>query len=568
MAKAEKTVLELVSAIERRELVLPEMQREYVWTGPQVRDLLDSLYRGYPSGVILTWQTNDAVELSDFAVATDGPKSGNPMLLLDGQQRLTSLSAVIRGIPIEVKKKNKPIEILFNLEHPDTLSFSSEVKETLNDDELVDLEAPDASASDNELMKRISERAFVISNRKLTKLQNWVSVTEIFSSEGDGELLKKAGITSFEDSRYSKYSKRIQQVRNIKNYTYRLDILEASLSYDEVTEIFVRVNSKGATLRGSDLALAQITAKWKGSLAIFRGYQEHSEKLGFDFSTGLIVKSLVSFATSQSEFKIVHSLDAETLQSAWKETTIALDFAFNYIKTNVGISHSSLLSSPFIVITTAFWASKRNYRISDSESRAMRKWLLLANAKGRYSRGSSETFLNQDLATLRDGFGPDQLLSNLAQQVGSLEFSSTELIGKTARSGIFKTMFIAFKSDSATDWWTGLQISPTHAGKRNQIQHHHIFPKKFIADSLEGVPARQVDDLANLAFISANTNIRISDKNPEVYLASIVEKNPTALALQQVPRDSSVWEAQSFSRFLEERRALIVQRLNNFVESA
>jgi len=567
MAKAEKTVLELVSAIERRELVLPEMQREYVWTGPQVRDLLDSLYRGYPSGVILCWQTSESVELSDFAIATDGPESGSPMLLLDGQQRLTSLSAVIRGVPVHVKKKNKPIEILFNLEHPDTLSFASEVKETVNDEEIVDLEAPDASATDDELMRRISERAFVISNSKLAKLPNWISVTEIFSSEGDGEILKRAGIKSFEDPKYSKYSKRIQQVRNIKNYTYRLDILESSLSYDEVTEIFVRVNSKGATLRGSDLALAQITAKWKGSLAIFRDFQEHSEKQGFDFPTGLIVKSLVSFATSQSEFKVVHSISAELLQSTWKETTHALDFAFNFIKTNVGLNHSSLLSSPFIIITTAYWASKRNYRISDSESKAMRKWLLLANAKGRYSRGSSETFLNQDLASLRDSFGPEQLLGNLAQQVGSLEFTTTELVGKTSRSGIFKTMFIAFKSDSATDWWTGLQISPTHAGKRNQIQHHHIFPKNFVAENIENATSRQVDDIANLAFISANTNIKISDKNPAVYLTQVMDKNPDALRLQQVPTDTSLWRAERFNEFLEERRKQIALRLNNFVES-
>jgi uncharacterized protein with ParB-like and HNH nuclease domain len=92
MAKAEKTVPELVNAIERGELLLPELQREYVWKGPRVRDLLDSLYRDYPSGVILTWQTAEEVDLADFAVETEASKTKNPLLLLDGQQRLTSLS--------------------------------------------------------------------------------------------------------------------------------------------------------------------------------------------------------------------------------------------------------------------------------------------------------------------------------------------------------------------------------------------------------------------------------------------------------------------------------------------
>lgn len=567
MAKAEKTVLELVSSIERGELVLPEMQREYVWTGPQVRDLLDSLYRGYPSGVILAWQTSSEVELSDFAIKTDQKSLDNPMLLLDGQQRLTSLSAVIRGVPVTVKRKNKPIDILFNLEHPDTLSYASEVKELVDEDEQIELESPDLVSPDAELMKRVSERAFVLSHKKLARLPNWVSVTEIFKTDGDGDILKKAGITNLDDPKFEKYSQRIQQVRNIKNYTYRLDILEKTLSYDEVTEIFVRVNSKGATLRGSDLALAQITAKWKGSLAIIKEAQEKCFHEGFEFSTGFLVKALISFATAQSEFQIVSSLRLESLQEAWKKTLEGLDYAFDFIKKNVGINHHSLLSSPFIVITTAYWASLRSFKIPENEIATMRKWLLLANAKGRYSRGSSETFLNQDLASLRDGNGPNQLLENLEQQVGNLFFTEVELRGKTARSGIFKTMFVAFKHDSAKDWWTGLQISPMAAGKKNQIQHHHIFPKKFMADKIPSGSINFLDDLSNLSFIGANTNNRISDSDPAKYLVPIAEKNPAALRLQQVPTDKHLWQASSFNEFLDERRKLLVNRLNAFIES-
>lgn len=99
MAKREAKVSELVSMIERKELRLPEMQRQYVWRSTRVRDLLDSLYRGYPSGAILLWETDDEVPERNFAVSqTDNQyKTGSTLLLLDGQQRLTSLSAVIRG---------------------------------------------------------------------------------------------------------------------------------------------------------------------------------------------------------------------------------------------------------------------------------------------------------------------------------------------------------------------------------------------------------------------------------------------------------------------------------------
>jgi uncharacterized protein with ParB-like and HNH nuclease domain len=97
MAKAEATVEELVGMIERGELRLPEMQRQYVWRSTRVRDLFDSLYRGYPSGAILVWETDEPVPLREFALAQQTSGFTSTRLLLDGQQRLTSLSAAIRG---------------------------------------------------------------------------------------------------------------------------------------------------------------------------------------------------------------------------------------------------------------------------------------------------------------------------------------------------------------------------------------------------------------------------------------------------------------------------------------
>ena len=91
MAKSEQKVRDLVAKIRNGELMLPEMQRGYVWKSTDVRNLFDSLYRGYPSGVILAWETDEPVETRDFAVeSTTAPT--RPLLLLDGQQRLTSLA--------------------------------------------------------------------------------------------------------------------------------------------------------------------------------------------------------------------------------------------------------------------------------------------------------------------------------------------------------------------------------------------------------------------------------------------------------------------------------------------
>ena len=122
MAKAEASVEELVGMIERGELCLPEMQRRYVWRSTRVRDLLDSLYRGYPSGAILLWETDEAVPLQDFAIGQQKSPYQSRRLLLDGRQRLTSLSAVIRGEQVSVRGRQRPIELLFNLDHPEQLA--------------------------------------------------------------------------------------------------------------------------------------------------------------------------------------------------------------------------------------------------------------------------------------------------------------------------------------------------------------------------------------------------------------------------------------------------------------
>src|SRR6187551_3428610 len=146
MAKAEASVEELVGMIERGELRLPEMQRRYVWRSTRVRDLLDSLYRGYPSGAILLWETDEKVPLQEFAVTQQGNPYQSTRLLLDGQQRLTSLSAVFRGDPVTVRGRRRPIELLFNLEHPMESAVVTEVNEEGNDEneddeELIDDEA-------------------------------------------------------------------------------------------------------------------------------------------------------------------------------------------------------------------------------------------------------------------------------------------------------------------------------------------------------------------------------------------------------------------------------------------
>lgn len=568
MPKAEASVEELVGMIERGELRLPEMQRRYVWRSTRVRDLMDSLYRGYPSGAILLWETDEPVPLQEFAVSQQSNPYQSTRLLLDGQQRLTSLSAVIRGEPVSVRGRRRPIELLFNLEHPDVLAMVTEVEEDGidedDDEDDEDLNTDEADSSEDDLQKRFNNMTFVVGTRKLEQNPRWVKVTDVFKSDSDRTFLRRAGITELDDPRAEKYSQRLAKLRGIRKYVYRMDILERSLSYDEVTEIFVRVNSLGAKLRSSDLALAQITAKWRGALKTFQGFQEACAKSGFDLDLGIYLKNLVAFATGQSRFLTVNNLPIDVLQGAWEQSVGGMEFALNFLKSNVGIDSPALLSSPFLIVTLAYYGHKWNYEIGANEARLLRHWVLLANAKGRYSRGSSETLLDQDLATIRQGSGPVELLDRLRLQVGRLDVSPDELEGRSQRSALFKTMFLAFRAAGAKDWQSNLAISIRHRGTQHRLQFHHIFPKAILKG--EHMP-REANDIANLAFIGGRTNRQISDKTPGQYFPKLIEKSGVgAFEAQCIPLSPELLDTQAYKQFLAERRRLISERLNAFLE--
>ena len=175
MAKAEASVEELVGMIERGELRLPEMQRRFVWRATRVRDLLDSLYRGYPSGAILLWETDEQVPLQEMAVTQQTSPYQTSRLLLDGQQRLTSLSAVIRGEPVKVRGRKRPIDLLFNLDHPDHPAVLTEVNDNGHEEEdeeeedIDELIHDETDSSEDELQKRFNRMTFVVATRKLER---------------------------------------------------------------------------------------------------------------------------------------------------------------------------------------------------------------------------------------------------------------------------------------------------------------------------------------------------------------------------------------------------------------
>ncbi len=239
-----------------------------------------------------------------------------------------------------------------------------------------------------------------------------------------------------------------------------------------------------------------------------------------------------------------------------------MHFAMNFLRSNVGIESPILLSSPFLIITLGFFGQSRTYKLDAETAKQLRYWTLAANAKGRYSRGSSETILDQDLTSIKNG-GVQGLIDRLRLQVGRLDITPEELEGRNQRSALFKTMFLAFKAGGAKDWKSNLAISLDHSGTQHRLQFHHIFPKAVLK---AGYSARESDDIANLAFIGGKTNRAISDKEPAKYLAALLKEHGTQLFVaQSIPTDTSLLEKAAYKQFLAERRKRIAARLNEYL---
>ena len=564
MTKTDIKISELVNKVQRGELKLPEMQRRYIWPATRVRDLLDSLYRSYPSGTILVWETDEDVKDRELAVkSTKNPTTSQRLLLLDGQQRVTSLSAILSGEPVQVRNRKRPIEILFNLEHPEGPPIEiTEVDENDVPEDFEEIE--DEESAERDIQEELKKRTFVVGSQSLKNNPLWVSVSDVFK-KSDSQILKAVGITS-EDERWDKYSERLQKLRKIADYEYVMQVLGKNMSYEEVTEIFVRVNSLGIKLRGSDLALAQITSRWRGFMTEIEKFaKDFGEDEDYILESGLPVRMLVAFATHQSRFKTIGRISKEKLEESWKSAQNGLRFAVNFLRSNAQIDNLSYISSPFLLVPIGIYAVNNGEKLSPIEEKKLLRWFYLAHMRGHYSMGSSESILDLDLSTLFKTKKIDELINQLQLHVKKFNVDSEDITNRGIRSPFFSMLYFVLKQNGAKDWWTGISLSDKHIGKSHLLQYHHIFPKSL----LKKVPyeKKEINEMSNMAFIGGKTNRSITNKEPKIYLKDVIEKRgENALTSQLIPMDESLWELNKYPLFLQKRREAIANEIDNFMK--
>lgn len=556
MGNSSKQIFELVEEVSRHDLVLPEMQRRYVWRSTQVRDLFDSLYRGYPVGSVLVWERPAGEEGRELDVGeTAGVRrSDQKLLLLDGQQRLTSLTSIIKDQELLVRGRKKSLDILFNVRHPD-----------FDDEELLDVDTDVDDDDDGEDEENDSldfeKKTFVVATRRLMNQPNWLSLRKIFSQPQNKLWLGVLkGLNLEVDSEEAeKISERINKVQKIKDIYIPIVTLPSTMDYRTVTDVFCRVNSAGARLKGSDLALAQITSRWHGSLKLFEEFQKKHEVNGQQlFDLGFLVRALVVFMTGQCKFLTIASIPVERYDAAWKETKDALETAFDVVR-GWGLISFTLLSAPSLIITLAYYMKKRP---DEMESLSLlHKWLLVASVCGHYSKGSSESIMDQDLSAIDKGVPLADMFQAFQKQGWTGRITEDEIKGKFHGSAYFGLMYLAMHEAGAKDWYQDSIISLGNVGSVLKVQFHHICPQAQLK-AANKYDKTEINDISNLAFIGGNTNRRISADAPEKYLPKISEVNRRA---QCVPMDESLYPIDNFREFLAARRKLLVDMLNQYL---
>lgn len=604
MEPTNRKIQALVDMFLNRELLLPEMQRKYVWRARQVRDLLDSIYRDYPSGSILIWETENLPEIKMPSVErTDQLPIGKRLLLLDGQQRITSLASILTGHPIRIKEgtkiKEKFIDIYFNVDHPeeeaeeekqiprfevgdwveakreDEKFYPGKIKAINSSRYYIVYDDSDESWSDEirdlegESKK---ELYFQLRNRKIENKPNWISVTKLFK-EGVGPILQNLKV-GYDHPNFKKYNQRLNQLYSRKeSYLYPIQIIRDK-PYSEATEVFIRVNTSGTRLRGSDLALAQITSVWSGSMKLFEEFVDKCIEKDFYLDENFLARCLVCIATNQAKFGKMGRLSLDNLKNSWKLTRKGVQNTINFLKNNALVDSSALLPSPILLVPLVYYSSKGDLCEAMEIEKGFLHWFYNAAIWGRYS-ASMETRLTQDLMALSNEKPWPTLVDNIWQLVGKdRNISEEEFRGKGINSSLFFMMYILARKNQARDLETGDIINYTNFGRNNKIEYDHIFPKSklesFFKNKLDDSERKNIiNEISNIAFMTKKGNIIKTNEDPAIYFPKVYRKynGEDYFKRQQIPYHSNLLSYEKYQDFLNQRAKILAGKINQFLDS-
>jgi hypothetical protein len=521
----------ILDHIDSGHMALPEFQRGYVWNRDQVRGLFDSLYRRHPVGGLLVWAT----ESKTATHRGDGPlAAGIVKLLLDGQQRMTSLYGVVRGNPPKFFDGNAQAftGLRFHLESQ-SFEFYQSVK--MKDDPL------------------------------------WIDVTELMrqGTSGLGAFVTRLAALPDLASKVGEYVARLSRLLGISDMDLHIEeVTGADKSLDVVVDIFNRVNSGGTKLSKGDLALARICADWPEGRDTMKAELKKWQNANYQFSLDWLLRSVNTVLTGEAKFLHLHEKTALEVQDALARTTKHIDTSLNLISGRLGLDHDQVFFGRFGVPVMARYLDQRHSKklglMSARERDKLLFWFVQAAMWGRFS-GSTESFIDQDLAALEgpDG-GLDRLLEQLRLWHGGLRAEPGHFTGWSLGARFYPVLYLLTRMGESKDWGTGMPLKASLLGKMSRLEVHHIFPKAQLYKRNYKRP--EVNALANFCFLTKDTNIHITDRLPEQYFVEVEAAHPGALASQWIPIDPALWKIERFRDFLEARKELLASELNRRME--
>ncbi len=516
----------ILDQIDLGTIALPHFQRGFVWKRDQVKALINSLYNRFPIGSLLIWVT----PFEGAPIRGEGPVSpGVVNLLLDGQQRITSLYGIVRGkAPMFFEGDERAFTGLYFHLEDQTFEFYMPLK--MKDDPL------------------------------------WINVTELMQ-KGAASVFSTLMTKLDAKEKMADYLARLNTIDQIKEIEiFDEKITGQDKTIDTVVDIFNIVNSGGTKLSKGDLALAKICASWTEARPEMKRKLKKWENAGFYFSLEWLLRNVTSILTGEAYFSSLKDVYTQTFKNGLIEAEQRIDALLNLISSRLGLDHDRVLGGRgAIPLMTRYLSQKGEKHLDHIERDKLLYWYIHTFLWGRYA-GSTETVLAQDLSLIKQKDGAlDNLIDNLRKIRGDLTIKEQDVSGWSTGARFYPLLYMLTRVYGAKDWGSGVELSAFMLGKLSSLQMHHIFPKKVLYD--KGFDRPEVNAIANFTFQTQETNQWIGKRLPEEYFEEVEKKNPGALQSHWIPMDKDLWRVERYHDFLKERRRLIAQAANEFLES-
>lgn len=514
----------LVEKLITGEVVLPDIQREYVWSGSQIPRLLDSLNHQWPVGSVLLWRTTIDVPTKMAAVVQGTPTAVRPAILLDGQQRLTTLARVMA--PDRVPEGQKSADARF---HPGLREFRN-------------------------------------ANAVQKKDPQWIQVSAILAKGAQfRELLRPLGLDPGQEDEWRDIIAGV--AKRIREYLVPVQTVDVD-DYETVAEIFNRVNTGGTRLSKGDLVMGSLAARWPGGRQAIEEFEQQLRGMSWGINREVLLRIMSVIALgSPNHIRLVELKEANAWETAWDATRHAVLDAVNFLRDDARIPSRSLLPTEYVVLLTCIFLHDCRGKFAPGDADELSRWVYLASAFGHYS-GSLETTLASDVTLLRSFDGDEKNLALAAliraaqePRTAGARIAAEDLYGRTRKSPFLRLLQLRATQHAAKSWVSNRAITwdPNHNGLGVEV--HHIFPKAWMRKQKRS-RHQEIDTLANFAFLSKWDNINISDDDPAIYLAKADE---AVLRAQWIPLDSTLWFADRFDDFCRARRELLARALNEML---